>query len=106
MVNLTRPGLSLYTAPPPGSGAVLAAIINIMENFNTTMDGTDALFYHHVTMICVDIIRCMLFFFTSWWKASNGHMVPGVGKMSVNLLKRALIIKSACVAGWATRRTL
>ena len=32
-VNITTSNLTLYSIPPPGSGAVLAAILNIMENF-------------------------------------------------------------------------
>jgi gamma-glutamyltranspeptidase/glutathione hydrolase/leukotriene-C4 hydrolase len=38
--------LTLYSVPPPGSGAVLAAILNIMQQSNDSDE--DALFYHRL----------------------------------------------------------
>ena len=37
---------TIYSVPPPGSGAVLASIINIMENFDIIED--DPIFYHRL----------------------------------------------------------
>jgi gamma-glutamyltranspeptidase/glutathione hydrolase/leukotriene-C4 hydrolase len=31
-LNLTATNLTMYSAPPPGSGAVLAAILNIIQH--------------------------------------------------------------------------
>ena len=45
-VHMPSTNLTLYSMPPPGSGAVLAAILNIMENFPVEKD--DPLFYHRV----------------------------------------------------------
>jgi len=45
-VNMSSTNLTLYSIPPPGSGAVLAAILNIMENFPIEED--DPLFYHRL----------------------------------------------------------
>ena len=45
-VQMSTTNLTLYSMPPPGSGAVLAAILNIMENFPVEKD--DPLFYHRV----------------------------------------------------------
>ena len=42
-VPLTNSHLTIYSVPPPGSGAVLASIINIMENFDIIED--DPIFY-------------------------------------------------------------
>ena len=46
VVPLPETQLTLYSVPPPGSGAVLAAIINIMENFEILED--DPVFYHRL----------------------------------------------------------
>ena len=46
IVNITTSNLTLYSIPPPGSGAVLAAILNIMENFPIKED--DPVFYHRL----------------------------------------------------------
>ena len=42
-------GLKLYSIPPPGSGIILAYILNIMENYNVSKtDATDPLMYHRL----------------------------------------------------------
>ena len=42
-------GLWLHSVPPPGSGIILAYILNIMENYNlTTKDTKDPLMYHRL----------------------------------------------------------
>ena len=42
-------GLKLYSVPPPGSGIILAFILNIMENYNVTkLDTNDPLMYHRL----------------------------------------------------------
>ena len=41
--------LTLYSVPPPGSGIILAFILNIMENYNVTgKDSEDPLVYHRL----------------------------------------------------------
>ena len=40
--------LTLLTQPPPGSGAVLAAILNIMSHYETGSGEADVQFYHHL----------------------------------------------------------
>ena len=42
-------GLWLHSVPPPGSGIILAYILNIMENYNiTALDQDDPLMYHRL----------------------------------------------------------
>ena len=42
-------GLKLYSVPPPGSGIILAFILNIMENYNVTkLDTNDPLMHHRL----------------------------------------------------------
>jgi len=42
-------GLKLYSVPPPGSGIILAFILNIMENYNVTkLDANDPLMHHRL----------------------------------------------------------
>ena len=42
-------GLWLHSVPPPGSGIILAYILNIMENYNlTALDYNDPLMYHRL----------------------------------------------------------
>ena len=42
-------GLKLYSVPPPGSGIILAFILNIMENYDVqTSDIEDPLLYHRL----------------------------------------------------------
>ena len=42
-------GLWLHSVPPPGSGIILAYILNIMENYNLTpKDAKDPLMYHRL----------------------------------------------------------
>jgi len=42
-------GLQLYSVPPPGSGIILAFILNIMENYNVTkLDTNDPLMHHRL----------------------------------------------------------
>ena len=42
-------GLKLYSVPPPGSGAILAYILNTMENYNVTPnDINNPLMYHRL----------------------------------------------------------
>ena len=43
-----RDNLTLHSVPPPGSGAVLAAVLNIMQQFPRHQDQDNALFYHHL----------------------------------------------------------
>jgi len=45
LLNSTK--MTLLSVPPPGSGAVLAAILNIMQNYDG-MNQTDLLFYHRL----------------------------------------------------------
>lgn len=42
-------GLQLYSVPPPGSGVILAYILNIMKHYNvTSIDRNDPLMYHRL----------------------------------------------------------
>ena len=42
-------GLWLHSVPPPGSGIILAYILNTMENYNiTALDRDDPLMYHRL----------------------------------------------------------
>lgn len=45
---MRRDNLTLHSVPPPGSGAVLAAVLNIMQQFPRHQDRDNALFYHHL----------------------------------------------------------
>ena len=45
-VDLASSSVTLLTAPPPGSGAVLAAILNIVDSFGPSDD--DRVFYHRL----------------------------------------------------------
>jgi len=47
-VDLARDNLTLHSVPPPGSGAVLAAVLNIMQQMPLLRPGDEVLFYHHL----------------------------------------------------------
>lgn len=39
----------LYSTPPPGSGALLAFALNILQEFNLSLEDDEALLYHRIT---------------------------------------------------------
>ena len=42
--------VNLHSVPPPASGAILSAILNIVNTYqNSTIVSPDALFYHRIT---------------------------------------------------------
>jgi len=45
-VHLNSVNLTVHSVPPPGSGAVLAAILNILDEYNLHQD--NVLFYHRI----------------------------------------------------------
>ena len=47
-VHLESLGATLYSVPPPGSGAVLASILNILDNFNIQPGDDIPLLYHRM----------------------------------------------------------
>ena len=47
-VHLESLGATLYSVPPPGSGAVLASILNILDNFDIQPGDDIPLLYHRM----------------------------------------------------------
>ena len=47
-VHLESLAATLYSVPPPGSGAVLAFILNILDNFNIRPEDDNPTLYHRM----------------------------------------------------------
>ena len=45
-VHLSSLGMTFYSIPPPGSGAIMAYILNILDNYNIQPEDDDPLLYH------------------------------------------------------------
>lgn len=48
-VHLENLGMQLYSVPSPGSGAILAYILNILDSFNIKPEDDNPLLYHRIT---------------------------------------------------------
>ena len=48
-VHLDSMGVTLYSNPPPASGAIMAYILNILDHYNIQPDDDEALLYHRIT---------------------------------------------------------
>ena len=48
-VHLDSLGASLYSNPPPASGAIMAGILNILDNYNIGPGDDTPLLYHRMT---------------------------------------------------------
>ena len=46
--GLKSDSLTLFSVPPPASGAVLAAIINVIDSFGPLEEEPDPVFYHRL----------------------------------------------------------
>ena len=53
-------GSTVLGVPPPGSGAVLISILNIMDGYNDITN--DATTYHRLVEVCVLIVCLVLVF--------------------------------------------
>jgi hypothetical protein len=48
-VSLSNRKLTLYSVPPPGSGVIMAYILNILDLYNITRGDETPLLYHRYT---------------------------------------------------------
>jgi len=48
-VHLSSLGMTFYSIPPPGSGAIMAYILNILDNYNIQPEDDGPLLYHRIT---------------------------------------------------------
>ena len=48
-VKLDSLGASLHSNPPPASGALMAAVLNILDNYNISQEDDTPLLYHRIT---------------------------------------------------------
>ena len=49
--------MDLYSVPPPGSGAIMAYILNILDNYNITGKDDNPLLYHRSGIYLSDFKR-------------------------------------------------
>lgn len=47
-VHLSSIGMTFYSIPPPGSGAIMAYILNILDNYNIQPEDDAPLLYHRI----------------------------------------------------------
>ena len=52
-VHLSSLGMTFYSMPPPGSGAIMAYILNILDNYNIQPEDDGPLLYHRYGQLLV-----------------------------------------------------